>query len=162
MASTLLKRIFPYVIHIFLFFLISLAYFMPDVLEGKQLYQNDITQFKGSAKEIVDFRKEYNKEPLWTNSMFGGMPSYLISTLYPGNKIKIFHRIFTLKGLIPVAYIFIYMIGFYIALLLFGVRPWLSFVGAVAYTFSSGFFAIIAAGHIAKVWALGYMPPIIA
>lgn len=162
MASTLLKKIFPYVLHIFLFVIISLAYFMPDVLEGRQLYQNDITQFRGSAKEIVDYRKEYDKEPLWTNSMFGGMPAYLISTIYHGNKIKIFHRIIPLFRFKPVAFIFLYLLGFYIALLLFGVSPWLSFAGAIAYAFSSYFFAIIGAGHVAKVWAIGYLPPIVA
>ncbi len=151
-----------YVIHIVLFILIAVAYFMPDIIEGKQLYQNDVTQFKGAAQETVDFRKEFHKEPLWTNSMFGGMPTYLITTVYKTDLIKYLHGLFTLEGSVPVAFIFIYLIGFYIALLLFGLKPWLSFAGAIAYAFSSYFFAIIGAGHIAKVWALGYMPPIIA
>ncbi|MBN2395569.1 MAG: YfhO family protein [Candidatus Atribacteria bacterium] len=144
------------------FLLISILFFSPDILEGKKIYQNDIIQYNGSVKEIADFRIEYNKEPLWTNSMFGGMPAYLISTLYSGNKISNLHKIFTATGFRPVSYIFIYLLGFYIALLLFRVKPWLAFAGAIAYGFSSYFFAIISAGHIAKVWALGYMPPIIA
>ncbi|MBN2214158.1 MAG: YfhO family protein [Bacteroidales bacterium] len=135
---------------------------MPDVLEGKKLYQNDMTQFKGSVKEITDYREKFNKEPLWTNSMFGGMPAYLISVVYKSNLIKYFHALFTLKGSAPIAYLFLYMLGFYICLLLFGIRPWLSFAGAIAYAFSSYFFAIIAAGHISKVWAIGYLPPVIA
>ena len=156
------KRILQIMLHVVLFLLISLIYFSPDVLEGKKLWQNDVMQFQGMSKEIIDYRNEYQKEPLWTNSMFGGMPAYLISTLYHGNKTKIFHQILTFRDWRPVHFIFLYLIGFYIALLLFGVSPWLSFAGAIAYAFSSYFFAIISAGHIAKVYALGYLPPIIA
>ncbi len=162
MNPMLKKNILQIILHIVLFLLISLIYFSPDVLEGKKLWQNDVMQFQGMSKEIIDYRNEYQKEPLWTNSMFGGMPAYLISTLYHGNKTKIFHQILTIRDWRPVHFIFLYLLGFYIALLLFGVNPWLSFAGAIAYAFSSYFFAIIAAGHISKVYAIGYLPPIIA
>ena len=144
------------------FLLISIAYFVPDVLEGKKLSQHDIVQFKGMSKEIVDHRAKYGEEPLWTNSMFGGMPAYLISTQYKSNVLRQVHRIFTLYDFRPVSFIFLYLIGSYIALLLFGVSPWLSFAGAIAYAFSSYFFIIIQAGHVSKVLALGYLPPIVA
>ena len=144
------------------FFLISLAYFIPDVLEGKKINQHDIVQFKGMSKEIVDHRAKYGEEPLWTNSMFGGMPAYLVSTQYKTNLLRQVHRVFMLYNFRPVCFVFLYMVGAYIALLLFGVSPWLSFAGAVAYGFSSYFFQIIQAGHNSKVLALGYMPPIIA
>jgi hypothetical protein len=156
------KTMLQVMLHIVLFLLISLIYFSPDVLEGKKLYQHDVMQFQGMSKEIIDYRNEYHEEPLWTNSMFGGMPAYLISTIYHGNKTKIFHQILTFHDWRPVHFIFLYLFGFYVALLLFGVSPWLSFAGAIAYAFSSYFFAIINAGHISKVYALGYMPPIIA
>src|SRR4030042_4102511 len=156
------KIILQIILHIILFFLISLIYFSPDVLEGRKLYQHDVMQFQGMSKEIIDYRNEYHEEPLWTNSMFGGMPAYLISTVHHGNKTKIFHQILTFRDWRPVHFIFLYLVGFYIALLLFGVSPWLSFAGAIAYAFSSYFFAIISAGHVSKVYALGYMPPIIA
>lgn len=161
MKKDFFKKLLPYILPLVLFVIISAVYLSP-ALEGKQLYQSDILQFKGAAQEIIDFRETVNQEPLWTNSMFGGMPAYLISTIFKGNKIKIFHRILTLNSLIPVAYIFIYLLGFYIALVLFRVNPWLAFAGAIAYAFSSYFFIIIEVGHIAKVWALGYMPPIVA
>lgn len=145
-----------------IFFFLSIAYFIPDVLEGKKIYQHDIAQFKGMSKEIVDHRNEYGEEPLWTNSMFGGMPAYLISTQYKSNILRQVHKIFTLFNFRPVCFIFLYLLGFYIALLLFDIKPWLSFAGAIAYAFSSYFFIIITAGHVSKVFALGYMPPIIA
>ncbi len=147
---------------VLIFLAISLAYFIPEVLEGKKIQQHDIVQFKGMSKEIVDHRAKYDEEPLWTNSMFGGMPAYLISTQYKTNLLRYIHRIFTLYNFRPVCFIFLYLIGAYIAFLLFGISPWLSFAGAIAYGFSSYFFQIITAGHVSKVFALGYMPPIIA
>lgn len=127
-----------YPVLIFLF--ISIAYFIPDVLEGKKIQQHDIVQFKGMSKEIVDHRAKYDEEPLWTNSMFAGMPAYLVSTQYKSNLLRQVHRIFTLYNFRPVCFVFIYLAGAYIALLLFGLSPWLSFAGALAYGFSSYFF----------------------
>jgi hypothetical protein len=157
-----LKIPLQYIYPIIIFFFLSLAYFIPDVVEGKKISMHDIVQYKGMSKEIVDFREKYGEEPLWTNSMFGGMPAYLISTQYKSNILRQVHRILTLFDFRPVSFIFLYLIGAYIALLLFGINPWLSFAGAIAYAFSSYFFIIIHAGHVSKVLALGYMPPIIA
>lgn len=156
------KRILNYGTPVIIFFLISLMYFMPDALEGKRISQHDIVQFKGMSKEIADHREKYGEEPLWTNSMFGGMPAYLISTQYKNNILRQVHRLFTLDGFRPVSFVFLYLVGAYIALLLFGLNPWLSFAGAIAYGFSSYFFQIITAGHVSKVLALGYMPPVVA
>ncbi|MBN2482355.1 MAG: YfhO family protein [Bacteroidales bacterium] len=151
-----------YVYPVIIFFFISLAYFVPDSVQGRKLYQSDIMQYKGMSKEISDHREAFGEEPLWTNSMFGGMPAYLISTQYKSNILRQVHRIFTLFNFRPVCFIFLYLLGFYIALLLFDIKPWISFAGAIAYAFSSYFFIIIVAGHVSKVLALGYMPPIIA
>ncbi len=159
-SADLKKNVLNQVLIIFLFLIISMIYFYP-ALEGKELFQSDLIQSKGASKELVDYRTEYHKESLWTNSMFGGMPAYLISTAYKSDLIK-YLNFLTSQYFRPFAYLFIYLIGFYIALLLFGVKPWLSFAGAIAYAFSSYFIIIIGVGHIAKVWALGYMPPIIA
>jgi hypothetical protein len=162
MDKTPAKLFINYGTPIIIFFFLSLFYFVPDVLEGKKINQHDIMQFKGMSKEISDFRDKYGKEPLWTNSMFGGMPAYLVSTQYKGNLLRQVHRIFTLNNFKPVSFIFLYLVGAYIALLLFGLSPWISFVGAIAYAFSSYFFIVIQAGHVSKVLALGYMPPVIA
>ncbi len=160
--KTHLSSLWQYILPIVLFFLISLLYFTPDVLENKKLNMHDIVQFKGTSKEIVDHREKYGEEPLWTNSMYGGMPAYLVSTHFKSNLLKNVHRVITLYNFRPVCFIFLYLVGAYIALLLFGIRPWLSFAGAIAYAFSTYFLIIIQVGHISKVLALGYMPPIIA
>jgi hypothetical protein len=156
------QRIIPYFASIAGFLLISIAYFSPDILEGRKISQHDILQFKGMSKEISDYRAAYGEEPLWTNSMFGGMPAYLVSTQYKSNILKEVHKVFTLFDFRPVSFVFLYLLGAFIALLLFGASPWLSFAGAIAYAFSSYFFIVIQAGHVSKVLALGYMPPIIA
>lgn len=156
------KTLWHYLLPIIIFFFISLLYFVPDVLEGKKLSQHDIVQFKGMSKEVVDHREKYGEEPLWTNSMFAGMPAYLVSTQYKSNLLRQINRIFTLFNFRPVCFVFLYLVGAYLAFLLFGVNPWLSMAGAIAYAFSSYFFIIIQAGHVSKVFALGYMPPIIA
>jgi len=162
MNKTTAKLFINYGTPIIIFFFLSLFYFVPDIMQGKKINQHDIMQFKGMSKEISDFRSTYGEEPLWTNSMFGGMPAYLVSTQYKGNLLKQVHRFFTLNDFKPVSFIFLYLIGAYIALLLFGLSPWISFLGAIAYAFSSYFFIVIQAGHVSKVLALGYMPPIIA
>lgn len=154
-----IKPVLPHIVAGVLFMVISFVYFYP-VLEGKVLKANDTTVSNINSKEIRDYREKYNREPLWTNSIFSGMPAYLISTRFPGNLMKqvdLTLRVFKM----PVSVLFISMAGFYILLLLFGVNRWLAITGAVAYGFSSFFFQIIAAGHNTQAIALAYMAPLI-
>lgn len=148
-----------YLAAIAIFTTLVLIYFYP-VLEKKVLKTNDTTVFAGVSKEIVDFREEYGSEPLWTNSMFSGMPAYLISTLYPGNLVKHFYNLLRKPG-IPVAPILLIMAGFYFLLLAYRVDPWLAIAGAIAYGLSSYFFVLLSAGHNTKAMALAFMAPLI-
>ena len=149
----------PHLIAVVIFIVISFAYFYP-VLEGKVLKANDSTVATIVSKEIRDYREEFNQEPLWTNSIFSGMPAYLISTRFTGNLLK--HADTFLRSFrMPVSVLFLSMAGFYFLLLLFGVNPWLSIAGAVAYGLSSFFFQILAAGHNTQAIALAYMAPMI-
>jgi hypothetical protein len=157
--KSILKPALPHVIAILVFIVISFAYFYP-VLEGKVLKANDSTVSKINSKEIQDYREKYGKEPLWTNSIFGGMPAYLISTKYPGNlvkKVDTFLRMFQM----PVSVLFLSLTGFYILMIIFGASPWLAGAGAVAFSFSSFFFQILGAGHNTQAIALAYMAPMI-
>ncbi|MCX6328077.1 MAG: hypothetical protein NTZ85_00995, partial [Bacteroidia bacterium] len=144
---------------IVIFLIISYVYFYP-VIEGKVLRANDAMVAKINAKEIQDFREKYGQEPLWTNSIFSGMPAYLISTKYPGNLFKHVDNILRIFGM-PVSVLFLAMAGFYVLLLMFRVNPWLSIVGALAYGLSSFLFQVIAAGHNTQAIALAYMAPMI-
>ena len=159
--NDLLKKASVHIAAVFIFFILAAVYMAP-VFSGKQLHQGDISNFKGMSKEIVDFREKYGEEPLWTNSQFGGMPAYQISVLYKHNILKPIHKVFSLFGFVPVSYIFLCLLGAYIAFLILGLNPWLSIAGAIAYTFSSYYFTLLEAGHVAKALALGYLPPIVA
>lgn len=155
-----LKSLYPHLFAIFVFLVISYAYFYP-VLEGKRLLQTDVSQFRGMSKEIMDHREQTGEDPLWTNSMFGGMPAYLISVRHKTNLFRPIDNLLKV-GTRPASYLFLFLIGFYIALLLFGVGPWLAIPGAIAFSFSSFWFALIGAGHNTQVVTLAYMPPVIA
>ncbi len=154
------KKTIPHVVAVILFFAATYIYFSP-LLYDKGVAQHDIEQFRGSAKEIVDHRAEFEEEPLWTNSMFGGMPAYLISTVYKGNLLVKVDKVLQLAKQ-PAGFIFFTLVGFYILLIVLGVNPWLSIVGAFAYGLSSYFFIVIAAGHNAKIHAISYVAPMIA
>ena len=157
-----LKQSLPYITAVILFFVISLAYF-PEVMQGKKLNQHDKKTWKGGAQEILKYQEETGERSQWTNSMFSGMPAYLVSNHAPNNISKTIYNIIDFgHNLRPLSFIFMLLIGFWIMFLFFEVDPWLSIVGAIAIAFSTYFFIIIEAGHITKVIALGFMGPIIA
>jgi hypothetical protein len=159
MKSTYRKYL-PYAAAIVLFGILTLIYFRP-LLAGKELRQDDISRHKAASKEIADHREKYGEEPLWTNSMFGGMPAYQISAKYPGNWLGTIDPVFKLGLPHPGGYMFLYFAGFFILLLCLGVQPWLALTGALAYGLSSYFLIIIEAGHNSKANALGYLPALI-
>ncbi|MFO7721702.1 MAG: hypothetical protein R6V49_00620 [Bacteroidales bacterium] len=151
----------PYLAALAAFYLITLIYFSP-VIEGKRLEQADIKNHIGMSKEIVDHRDKYGEEPYWTNSMFGGMPAYLISARFSSDFLHHFGNLF--HGFLPspAGMVFLYMLGFFILMLVLGAGPWLSLLGAIAFAFSSYFFIILEAGHNTKAIAIGYMAPVLA
>lgn len=159
MDNVLLKKALPHLTAVLLFLLLPAIYFSPQ-LEGKKLSQHDTNTATGMAKEISDYNKTHADLALWTNSMFGGMPAYLIG-LPTYSLISPVYSLTTLFDWRPISFVFLYLIGFYLALLLFGLNPWICLVGAVAFGFSSYNFIIILAGHNTKAIAIGYMAPMI-
>ncbi|MFH1296663.1 MAG: YfhO family protein [Bacteroidota bacterium] len=155
------RLLLPYIGAILIFLIITLVYFSP-LLEGKRIHQSDIVQFTGMSKEIADFREKTDTEPLWTNSMFGGMPAYQISVVYKGNVLGYLDKILSLGLPHPASTVFLYFIGFFILLLVLKVDPWLSIAGALAFAFSSYFFIILDVGHNSKAHAIAYLAPVIA
>jgi hypothetical protein len=140
---------------------ITLVYFNP-VLEGKHIKQHDIEMHKGMAQEIVEFKEATGEQTLWTNSAFGGMPSWNISIKSKGNLTNPFYLGLTLGFPHPLGSVFISMMGFFILLLVLDCGFWISFIGAIAYGFTSYLFIVIGAGHNAKAMAMAYMPAVIA
>jgi hypothetical protein len=158
--QNLVKKILPFVIAIIAFVIISFAFFNP-VLEGKMLKQSDVTIFRGMSKEIKDYRETHGDEPLWTNGMFSGMPTYQITTKYPNNWVRKIDKVLRLGLPRPVDYLWLYFIGFFILLLALKVDPWLALVGSIGFGFSTYFIIIIEAGHNSKAHAIAYMAPIL-
>jgi hypothetical protein len=154
------KKFIPHITAILLFISISYVYF-PEVLQGKIVNQSDVSSWRGAANEILEHNKKTGEQTLWTNSMFGGMPSYMVSTQYKGNLIKHINHYLQL-GKRPASYICLAMLSFYLLMLVFGVNPWLGIIGSIAFAFSSYNFIIIQVGHNAKMLAIAYMPMVLA
>lgn len=153
------KVLIPHVVAIAVFIGLASMYFSP-LFEGNALRQSDVKQFQGMAKEIVDYRlMNDGKEPLWTNSMFGGMPAYQISVAHDSNVLIYVDRMMKLGLPTPVGILFVAMLGFYIFALCLRVNPWLGILGAIAFGFSTINILYIAGGHITKVNAIIYMAP---
>jgi hypothetical protein len=145
---------------IILFFIVLSYAYMSPLLEGKTIEMDDIRHFKGMSKELIDYREATGEEAIWTNSMFSGMPGYLISVVYPGNVTRYFHT--NVRSIFTIAsFLILYMIGFYILLVSLKINRWLSVAGAVAFAFSSYFIIIIGAGHTSKAAAIAYLAPVI-
>lgn len=155
-----LQRFYPHALAVLGFVLVSLIYFYP-VLQGKKILQSDIVQYTAMAKEQNDFRKETNTEPYWTNSGFGGMPTYQLGAHYPHNYIKKLDSALRFLPR-PADYMFLYFIGFYVLLIVLKVNPLKAFFGAVAFGFSTYLIIILGVGHNAKAHAIAYMPLVIA
>lgn len=156
------KKIAPYLVAIVAFLAIAMIYCSP-LLDGKVLYAGDTLNWQGTAQEIHEYKKATGEQAWWTNSQFGGMPSYQITgatnTSTARNSLdKIAHAGMT-KDFQPVGLLFAYFFGFFLLLRCFKVNPWLSLAGGLAIGLSSYFLIIIPAGHITKAMALGYLAP---
>lgn len=156
----LLKKIGTQAIIIVLFIAVSYLYLFP-LFEGKVLNQSDIQSHAGMAKELSDYRQATGKEAIWTNSMFGGMPGYMISVTYDSNLLNSiqfwFRRLFSVA-----AFLILYMTGFYILLSSLKIDRWLCVAGSFAYGFSTYLITLLVAGHNTKALALGYLMIVIA
>ncbi|MCR4765774.1 MAG: YfhO family protein [Bacteroidaceae bacterium] len=158
-----MKKILPDIISILIFVIISFVYFYPADMEGRILFQHDTSAGAASGQEAKEYYERTGERTRWTNSMFGGMPTYQISPSY--NSTDTFskaERVYELWLPEYVRLAFIMLVGFYILLRAFGFSAWLSALGGILWAFSSYFFILIAAGHIWKFVTLAYIPPTIA
>ncbi len=155
------NKYLPY-LPVLVFVILTAVFFQPSVLGDEHLFQNDKIQWKGGSSEVFKFRESEGKEPLWTNSMFGGMPAYLVSTLHYGEKHKL---ILSTLGKIfesPAHTMLIGMICFYVLLLTFRLKPIPAGIGALAFAFTSFSIVSMEAGHNSKVLAMSLMPLLFA
>ncbi len=157
------KKCLPDVLALLLFAVLSFAYFFPADIEGRILYQNDHAAGRGMGMEQKEYYERTGERTRWTNSIFSGMPTYQTSPSYDSGAVL--GQLSSASHLwLPgeMGYVFLYLFGFYLLLRAFDFRQSLAALGSIIWAFSSYFFIIIAAGHIWKVWALGFLPPMIA
>jgi len=159
MNKQIWSKALPHIVAVIFFIVISYVYFSP-VLDGKVVIGHDNATWGGMAKETSDYNGSHDSPTLWTNSMFGGMPTYQIAMETPATAVSFIYSFFT-NFPRPVFYLILYLIGFYILLLSLRVNPWLSAVGAIGFAFASYNFIIIVAGHSSKAITMAYMAPVI-
>lgn len=158
-----MKKILPDLIAIVVFAVLSFAYFFPADIENRILFQHDIAAGAGAGQESLEYREQTGERTRWTNSIFGGMPTYQISPSYDsGEPLQWVQKVYQLFLPNYVNLTFIMMVGFYILLRAFGMSVWLAGLGGIVWAFSSYFFILISAGHIWKFITLAYIPPTIA
>lgn len=156
------KKALPHLLGILFFYLITVLYFSPIVFEGKMMFQSDILQWEGSAKEILDYREKTGEEALWTNRMFGGMPAYLIHSRPNGDLTNTLVNVLTIGLPHPINALFFGMVSMYILLISFGIRPVISVAGSYAFAFNTFNLLSMEAGHNAKIWSICLIPLILA
>ena len=158
------KKILPYAVAIVAFVAVAMIYCAP-LLEGKVLMQGDVNNWKGAAQEARTFYEENGIRTWWTNSMFGGMPTYQITGSLPSGELRSalenIARVGFTGDWVAIGIIFAYFFGFFLLFRCFKVNPWLSIIGGLAIGFSTYFFLIIPAGHMTKAAALGFLAPVI-
>ena len=158
-----LKAYIPDLLVVIIFAVISFAYFFPADVDGRILYRHDSSAGRGAGQETAEYHERTGKVSRWTNATFSGMPTYQTAPSYKSvsvlnQAVKAYHLWLPEN----VWYVFAYLLGFYILLRAYDFRRALAVLGSIIWAFSSYFFIIIAAGHIWKVMALAYLPPLIA
>lgn len=154
------KNLIYIAVSLIVFLVLAFLYSTP-VFTGKQLFQHDIVQYRGGAKELIDYRNSYDKETYWSDSMFGGMPTYQMGSRFEGDIIK---KVDSYLNILPrpVNYLFLLFSGFFL-LGMVAVRNWkYALLGATFFGLSTYFYIIIAAGHNGKVNTIEYFAPLLA
>jgi hypothetical protein len=158
--AELIKKSIPFIVGTVLFFILSTLYLKP-ALEGYNLQQSDYINYIGASNDVNDFMAREKAEPHWTQSMFSGMPSVQINTYEIGDNTIFIRRILSLGLPFPVDTLFLSFIGFFIMALCLRINPWVGIVGAIAFGFSTYSIILMEVGHVTKIYAISFIPPIV-
>ena len=158
----IMKQWLPDVLAVAFFAILAFAYFYPADVQNRVLNQGDISAGVGMGEEASQYSQRTGERTRWTNSLFSGMPTYQIAPSYDSaTTLSAIEKAYHLWLPDNVWYLFVYLLGFYILLRAFDFRQHLAALGSVLWAFSTYFLIIIAAGHLWKVMALAYLPPMI-
>ncbi|HZW66000.1 MAG TPA: hypothetical protein VFF23_09945, partial [Hanamia sp.] len=161
MKNPRLQKLIPHIIAVVIFLIVAVIYCKP-ALQGKVPQQSDTQQWHAMAQQSFDFKEKHGYFPLWTNSMFSGMPAYQIA-FDPRTKITVSYLsdVLTLGMPIPVSFFFLACICFYFFCIVAGANPWVSILGALAYAYSTFDPIIIAVGHNTQMISIAYAPAVL-
>lgn len=156
------KKLLPHIIAVLLFLIIAVVFCKPAV-EGKVVYQHDLQGWRGMVQQSVEFKEKHGHYPLWTNSLFSGMPAYQIA-LDATHKFSLGHLepVFTLGLPKPISFFFLACLSLYFLCIVLGVNPYVSMIGAIAYAYSTYDPVIIMVGHVTKMASMAYAPAVLA
>lgn len=156
------EHVLPHLIAIAIFLVVTVFFFKPVFFDNKVIQQHDIQEWEGSSKALRDYREQTGEEGLWANSMFSGMPAYLINVEWGNKIIGNLKTVLALSLPHPIANIFLAFVCYYILLLSFKIRPYLAIGGAIAFGLSSYMIIGLSAGHNARIGAIAFMPLVMA
>ena len=156
-----IKSALPHIISFIVMILLSVVYFMPQ-FQGKEMVQGDIVSYKGVSAEAVAYQEKLGEAVLWSNSVFGGMPTYQSSAPQKNNLVKHVEKVMGLGISRPAGYFIFGMLGFYILMMIMGVSPWIGLIGAILFGLSTNHMVLYDAGHMSKVRSIMSSPMIIA
>ena len=154
-------QILPHLLAVIIFYALVLVLFKPMIFDGQQINQHDILMFRGGAQELIDYREETGEEGLWANSMFSGMPAYLVNVQWSRQALDFMSRLVAGGLPHPSGAIFVALLSAYLMLLCFGVRPYAAMVAALGFGLSSYLIVGLGAGHNARIFAIAYGPMIV-
>ncbi len=160
MNKSLFAKLLPHIIAFVVFLLVAVIYCRP-VLDDKVLQQHDITQWQGAIQQSLEFKEKHGHMPLWTNSMFAGMPTFQIGAESNNYIPGYLHMILTMGLPAPIQFFFLACICFYFLCITLRVSPWLGILGALGFAYATYNPVIIVAGHATKMWAMAYMPAVL-
>jgi Predicted membrane protein len=160
MNKALFQKVLPHLLAIVIFLVVALIYCSP-ALQGKVVNSHDIASWQGANKQSLEFKEQHGHYPLWTNSLFSGMPTFLIA--YDANNVVpwIVHRILTLGLPVPIQFFFLAAICFYFLAMVLRASPVVGILGALAFAYCTYNPVIISAGHDTKMWSIAYMPALL-
>jgi hypothetical protein len=160
MKKGLLSKLLPHLVAVIVFLLVAVLYCRP-ALQGMVINQHDITQWKGSIQQSMQYKETHGQYPLWTNSMFSGMPTFQIG--FPANNILPWtvHAILTLGLPVPIQFFFLACICFYFLCIALRINPWIGIFGALSFAYATYDPVIISVGHDTKMWSIAYMPALL-
>jgi len=144
-----LQRLVPYLLSILILIVIACVFMAPQ-FSGKML-QGEGVQNAAMSQEADIYYKKTGEFTRWSNSMFGGMPTYVTYGAGKSGLVDFYNSL--LKGLRSdsLGYFILFLVTAFLGFVFLGVGPGLALFGALAAGFASSHIGILEASHNSKL-----------